>query len=153
MNTLVIYDSVFGNTEKIAQAIAEVLSAKALRVSEASAKEMDGVGLLIAASPTRAFRPTPAMTEWLNALPSGSLKGLRVAAFDTRIRVEDIKPRLLRAMAKRFGYAADPILAALVKKGGAQTVAPEGFFVEDSEGPLKNGELQRAVTWAKALIQ
>lgn len=151
MNAFIVYDSVFGNTEKIAQAIAEVLGSKAVRVSEARVEDLAGVGLLIAASPTRAFKPTPTITEWLRALPEGSLKGVRVTALDTRIRVEDIKPRLLRAMAKRFGYAANPMLAALVKKGGTQAAPPEGFFVQESEGPLKDGETQRAAEWAKTL--
>jgi len=153
MSALIVYDSIFGNTEKMAHAVAAALGAKVLRVSEASAKEMNGVNLLIAASPTRGFRPTPAMAEWLNALPSGSLKGMRITAFDTRISPEAIKSSILRAMTKRFGYAADPIVSALIKKGGTQAVPSEGFFVEASEGPLRDGEIQRAAVWAKSILE
>lgn len=153
MNAYIVYDSVFGNTALIAQTAAEALGAKAIRVCDARAEELAGAGLLIAASPTRGFKPTPAITEWLRALPVGMLAGVRVAALDTRIQPDDIKSRVLRAMVKRFGYAADPMLAALVKKGGEQAAAPEGFFVKESEGPLKDGEAQRAAEWAKALAK
>ena len=153
MNTLIVYDSVFGNTEKIAKAVAEALDAKAVRVTDAHAEDLAGLDLLIAASPTRAFRPLPSLTEWLKALPADAPKGVRVAAFDTRVRPEDIKSRLLRGMVKRFGYAADPMLATLIKKGGAQAAPSEGFFVMDSEGPLVEGEAQRAADWAKALAK
>ncbi len=153
MDTYVVYDSVFGNTEKLAKAVAEAAGAKAVRVLEVRLEALHDTKLLIAASPTRAFKPTPAMTEWLQGLPEGAMKGVRVAALDTRIRVEEIKPRLLRAMAKRFGYAADPMLKLLVKKGGTQAAPPQGFYVCESEGPLKEGEAQRAADWAKTLIK
>lgn len=153
INALIVYDSIFGNTEKIVRSVAEALNAKAVRVADARAEDLAGLGLLIAASPTHTFNPTPALAGWLKALPAGSLNGVRVAALDTRIRMEDIKSRLLLAMVKRFGYAADSMLATLIKKGGAQAAAPEGFFVMDSEGPLAEGEAQRAAGWAKALVK
>jgi len=52
-----------------------------------------------------------------------------------------------------FGYAAKPIADILVKKGGELFAPPEGFFVKGREGPLKDGELQRAAIWARALIK
>ncbi|MDW7650182.1 MAG: hypothetical protein SCK29_00780 [Bacillota bacterium] len=54
-------------------------------------------------------------------------------------------------MAKRFGYAAKPIADKLVRKGGSLASTPEGFYVKDSEGPLKDGELKRAGDWAATL--
>ncbi len=52
---------------------------------------------------------------------------------------------------KMGGYAAPRIVEALKKKGGNLVVPPEGFLVKDREGPLKEGELERAATWAKGL--
>jgi hypothetical protein len=55
-------------------------------------------------------------------------------------------------MVKLFGYAAAPIAKQLTKKGGELAVAPEGFFVAGTEGPLKEGEFTRAAEWAKRII-
>jgi flavodoxin len=62
MNALVIYDSVFGNTEQIAQAIGNALGSqedvKIVRVSNVKPEQLTGLKLLIVGSPTRQFRPT-----------------------------------------------------------------------------------------------
>jgi len=78
---------------------------------------------------------------------------LRVAAFDTRISTADVRSRLLKMMARLFGYAAKPIADGLQKKGGALAAPPEGFFVEATKGPLKHGEIERATTWARTLLK
>jgi hypothetical protein len=54
---------------------------------------------------------------------------------------------------KLFGYAAKPIAYKLEKKGGSLVIPPEGFLVKASEGPLKDGELERAADWAKLIIE
>lgn len=88
---------------------------------------------------------------FLKTLPSGSLKGVRVAAFDTRADVQEVNSRILTLFVKLFGYAAEPIAARLVKKGGTQALPPAGFFVNGKEGPLKDGELERAAAWAQQI--
>ena len=55
-------------------------------------------------------------------------------------------------MVKLFGYAAKPIAAALVKKGGVLAATPVGFYVDDIEGPLLAGEETRAAEWASQLV-
>ena len=69
MPALIVYDSIFGNTAQIAEAIADELKASeavTLRpVAEASADDLDGISLLVLGSPTRGFRPTPAIQEFL----------------------------------------------------------------------------------------
>lgn len=82
---LVIYDSVFGNTEKIAQSIAAVFGTQAMPVSQTEAGQLRGLDLLGVGSPTRAFRPTEGIAKLLNGLPKNYLAGVRVAAFHTRI--------------------------------------------------------------------
>lgn len=157
MKTLIVYDSVFGNTEQIALAIGNSLgsgeSVVALRVSEIKPEHLTGLGLLIVGSPTRAFKPTKAIVNFLNKIPSNGLKGVKVSAFDTRISITDVNSRLLNILVRLFGYAANPIADKLVKKGGDLIIPPEGFFVKDSEGPLKDGELERAADWAKLVIK
>jgi flavodoxin I len=52
-----------------------------------------------------------------------------------------------------FGYAAQPITDRLEKKGGELVVPAEGFYVADTEGPLLEGELERAAEWAKEIVR
>lgn len=157
MKALVVYDSVFGNTEKVAQAMGQALNAvaevKTLRVGDVKPEDLAGLDGLVVGSPTRAFSPTPATTKWLKNLTKRNLQGVKVAAFDTRFNVEDAPSKILKGMVKVFGYAAEPIGKRLQKKGGDLIIAPEGFFVLDSEGPLKDGELLRAASWVQQLFK
>ena len=157
MKALVIYESFFGNTEKIAQVIGDAFSSlmevEVCKVSEVRPEQLKGLNLLIVGSPTRGFMPSPAIKSFLRSIPSGGLKNIKAAAFDTRISEDDAKPRVLRFLMKVFGYAAEPISKKLRKKGAEIIVAPEGFCVNDTEGPLKEGELERAATWAKQIIE
>jgi flavodoxin len=156
MKALVVYDSVFGNTEKVAQAIGAALGFPAevgvLRVGGMAPGQLEGVEVLIVGSPTRAFSPTPATKAMLKAIPAKALSGVKVAAFDTRISMEDTDSGFLRTMVKVFGYPAKPIAERLMSKSGDLVLAPEGFYVQDTEGPLKDGELERAEAWAKQVI-
>ncbi|HHY95023.1 MAG TPA: flavodoxin family protein [Firmicutes bacterium] len=156
MKALVVYDSVFGNTEKVAQAIGDSLGAKedvaVSRVTDVKLEQIDGLTLLLVGSPTRGFKPTKAIVEFLDRIPAGGLKGVRISAFDTRISAEDVNSRFLKTLMRVFRYAAEPIARKLEKKGGTLTVPPEGFIVKDSEGPLKEGELKRAAGWAKSIM-
>ncbi|MCJ7695599.1 MAG: flavodoxin family protein [Anaerolineaceae bacterium] len=152
MKTLVIYDSFFGNTEKIAQAIGQSLETEIIKVQNFKPEHLEDLEILIVGSPTRAFSPSPEIKSFLKALKRDSLKGVKVAAFDTRISLPDVNSKFLTFMVKLFGYADKPIIKALVKKGGESAVPSEGFFVKESEGPLANGELERAVNWAKGIL-
>jgi len=122
MKVLIVYDSIFGNTEQIALAISNSLGSKenaeTCRVSKMKPEQLNGLGLLIVGSPTRAFRPTKAITNFLKKISSNSLKSVKIAAFDTRISTADINSRLLNVLVKLFGYAAKPIADKLEKKGG-----------------------------------
>ena len=149
MHILVVYDSMYGNTEKLAQAMGSALDAQVRRVGEVKQEELAHVDALIVGSPTQAFQPLKPVKGFLKNLPEGALKGVKVGAFDTRMDVQEVGNRLLTVLAKLFGYAAEPIDALLVRKGGLQTIAPMGFIVGGKEGPLKEGELELAVEWAK----
>ncbi len=153
MKALIVYDSAFGNTEKIAQAMGEAIGCEARRVTEVQPGQLTGLYVLIVGSPTQKFQPLPAIKEFLKNIPAQGLAGVKVAAFDTRFTVSEIeKIRVLAFFVKIFGYAAQPIADRLTKKGGELAVSPEGFFVEDTEGPLKEGELERATEWARQIM-
>ena len=146
MNALVVYDSTFGNTEEIAQAIAEMLeekgSVRIMRVGKATASEVGAADLLVIGCPTQRQRPSPAMKAFLDSVPRRSWRGLSAAAFDTRYR----KPRLLT------GAASRRIARGLRKAGASLVVPPESFFVVAREGPLDEGEAQRARDWARQIL-
>lgn len=158
MKALVVYDSMYGNTRKVAEAIGTALGppeeVAVLQVVEVSPEQLAGLTLLVVGCPTQRFRPTAATTGLLNSIPNHGLRGVRVAAFDTRLTEEEIgRIRILAFFVSIFGYAAKPIADKLQKKGGDLAVAPEGFYVAGTEGPLLEGELERAEAWAKGMVE
>jgi flavodoxin len=145
MKALVVYDSQYGNTEQIARAIAGAVGAEAKvpRFGVLAAGELGSYDLLIVGSPTQEGKPVPTIKTLLEAIPPGSLKNTRVAAFDTRSWMKWVKI---------LGFAAPRIADVLKLKGGSLIAPPEGFLVKTTKGPLVEGELERAAAWAKSLL-
>lgn len=146
MNAFVIYDSQYGNTERIAQAIAGALAERAnvqlVPMAQAPALLSANVDLLILGGPTQSRGPTPAMRAFLANLPSQVLKGLPAASFDTRLS----KPEWLT------GSAARGIAETLGKMGVSLLLPSESFLVTGKEGPLVDGETERAASWARTVL-
>jgi flavodoxin I len=142
----VVFDSVYGNTEKIARATGAAVAGdvKVLRPGAATASELESTDLLIVGSPTQGGRPTPAIQDFVTGVSEPAIKGVNVAAFDTRFSTR---------LVKVFGYAAGRIARSLQAKGGTLVLPPEGFFVKGREGPLKEGELERAAAWAREIVK
>jgi flavodoxin len=156
MKALIVYESFFGNTEKVAFAVREALATagdvRAVRVADVTPADLGGIDLLVVGTPTRGFSAGPATKAWIKTLTAGSLRGKKVAAFDTRIDPADVKSRILPPLVKLFGYAAEPLAQQLRKLGGSDAAPPAGFYVQDSEGPLKAGEIERAAAWARGMV-
>jgi hypothetical protein len=92
----------------------------------------------------RAFAPEagaegPGIRDWFGALPKAA-PGAHAAAFDTRGDV------------KRAGGAARKISQRLRRHGYDLVTKPEGFIIEGTEGPLRDGERDKAKAWGVALI-
>ena len=150
---LVVYDSVFGNTAKIAGAIGEALNnAPVKKISEVEGADLENLKILFVGSPTRAFRPTPATMEFLKSLGQNTLSGVKAAAFDTRIPIDQTESGFLKMMIKLFGYADTKITKALAKTGADLAIESEGFGVTGTEGPLVEGEIERAQDWARQIL-
>ncbi len=144
MKALIVYDSQYGNTEQIAKIIAgglgngvDVILKKA---AAAGPGDITGIDLLLVGSPTQGAKPTVPIQDFLNKLPADVLKGIRAAAFDTR---------MTNPIIRMFGYAAPKIDKVLVEKGAVSAARPEGFWVTGGKGPLKDFEITRAAHWAE----
>ncbi len=145
MKTLIIYDSLYGNTETIAQTIGNAIpgEVQVLHVREASPSGLEAYDLLVVGAPTHGAKPSPDMQGFLDQIQAPALEGVKVAGFDTR---------MTNKLITMFGVAAPKIAKALQQKGGTPVGKPEGFYVTGGEGPLKDGEVERAARWARGLV-
>ncbi len=162
MKAIVVYESHWGNTAAVAQAIAAGIGpeARALSTAEATGEALIGVDLIVAGAPLLGFSlptekmleglaanaakdPTPpdlshpAMRAWLDSLPKG---GGRAAAFETRIWWSP-------------GSSAKAILGKLEAAGYRPADKPQRFVVKGKYGPLREGELDRAKAWGATLAR
>jgi hypothetical protein len=166
MDVAVVFESVYGNTRTIAEAIAEGVRESApaatvtlLPVDAASPDRLAGAGLLLVGGPTHAFGMTRAGTrrdararatgdlsaatstgvrEWLETLPAPT-GHVRAAAFSTR-------------MGSRLAGDAARGITRQLRRAGYDTSEPQGFVVSGAEGPLRDGEAERARAWAAGLV-
>jgi len=150
-SSLVVYDSTFGNTEKIAQVIAHILHAKLLHIKDTTLKDLENISLLVFGSPVQGGRPTVSIDNFIKKIPPSFLNGVNIATFDTRFKISD-QNLGLRLLMNVIQYAAEKMENALKIKGGISISEPQGFIVEKKEGPLKDGELEIAKQYALSLI-
>jgi flavodoxin len=141
MQSLIIFDSNFGNTKKIAEAIAQGIGedARMITVANFQPHDLTDVQLLIVGSPINGWRPSEKMGKFLASLQDGQLRGYKVAAFDTRVKLFI------------HGDAASKIAKELTHVGASMVAEPEAFFVQGKEGPLLEGEEGRAKVWGVKL--
>jgi hypothetical protein len=163
---VVIFESMYGNTEQIARAIgdglAEAMAVDIIEVGEAPTTLSQDVGLIVVGGPTHAFgmsRPgtraaaakevqTPLVSsgigvrEWLELLEPAA-EPPAAATYDTHVD----HPKLLR----HIGSAASAIAKRLEKRGCEIVGEPEHFWVSGTLGPLRDGELQRARQFGHSL--
>ena len=146
MNVVILCDSKFGNTRRLAEAMERALSPAhtvELRQPTDGLPGAAGIDLLIIGGPTHAHGASQPLKDALQAVPNGSLKGTRAAAFDTRFR-----------MARLLTGSAAASAGKLLKHTGISEVAPvESFFVtRDNPPTLDPGELERAAAWALEVV-
>jgi hypothetical protein len=159
MKAIVVYESHWGNTAAIAQAIAEGIGegARVATTDEAVDAELSGIDLLVAGAPVMMLSlphesarsrvetdhkgppgdaSHPVLRTWLEGLPRAS--GVKAAAFDTRLR-----------WTPRGAYGS--IESGLREAGYDVVSRGKGFVVTGTYGPLRDGELERARTWGREL--
>ncbi|WP_091466983.1 flavodoxin family protein [Paenarthrobacter nitroguajacolicus] len=143
MKALVVYDSGFGNTKSIAEAIAaglNSLNAKVLPVGQLRPEDVSSGDLLVVGSPINGWRPTQKTMEALARLGGRGLSGVVAAGFDTRVKLFI------------HGDAAKKITKTLKEAGASIIAKPMAFYVKGTEGPLLDGETSRATAWGEELL-
>lgn len=162
MRVLLVVESHYGNTRKVADAVAEGLGPHDVLVEDVAqaAAPTPVVDLLVIGGPTHAHglsreatrraahqgnQDGPAVhegvREWLERLPS--VQRAPAAAFDTRVD----RSRLLT------GSASHGMARRLRQRGYRMLDAPESFLVDGAEGPLAPGEVERARDWGARLAR
>jgi hypothetical protein len=161
MRSLVVYESWFGNTRRIAEKIAAALAEEGevdLGSVDDPLPSLVDVDLVVLGAPTHVHGLSSARSRkaavdqrgdageigigvrgWIDGLPVGGRP--RVAVFDTRAH----KPALL------VGSAAHGMARRVRRHGYRLAGDPESFFVEGTEGPLEESELARAWSWGRSL--
>jgi hypothetical protein len=162
---LIVYESLFGNTARVAQAVGEGLrehaEVHAIDVRTAPVTIDSAVDLLVVGGPTHQLGLSRAATrrqaaaqypeasppadtglrEWLGRVDAPA--GTAAIAFDTRLS----RPVLLRP----FNHAAGSAQRLLRRRGFRIAAPAEWFLVDSATGPLGTGELERARTWGQEL--
>ena len=149
MNALVLYESQYGNTEKIAEAIALAIQ-EHMPTRLASVEEVESlheatvnVDLLVIGGPTQRHGLSPRLRHLVGGLGHGALRGVGVATFDTRMH----GPKVMT------GSAATTLRHRLRRAGATLIVEEATFAVAGTEGPLDEGEIERARRFAEQLAK
>lgn len=147
MNALIVHFSKFGNTRLVAEAIADGLAAngtaRVLTTDQLTPADLQDADLVILGTPTHNMNLPEDVRPILQDLPKRILQGASVAAFDTSYRMSGFLARFT---------AAKRLDRKLRKLGGKRVAPPETFFVEGREGPLEEGEVERAKAWAASIL-
>jgi hypothetical protein len=94
-------------------------------------------------SPTHRMNLPEGVRPVFEALPKRILRRTPVAAFDTSYKMS--------AFLSRF-TAAKKLSHKLRQLGGRRIIPPETFHVVGREGPLYDGEVERARAWAASIL-
>lgn len=148
MNTLVVYFSKFGNTQMLAEAIAASLSSngnvRTISSDDLTVDDLKDADLVMMGSPTHNMNLPKSVKPVFDDLPKRILRGTPVAAFDTSYKMSWLLNQ----------FTASKRLARKLRKlGGKLVLPPEIFHVMEREGPLYEGEIERAQTWAGSILQ
>lgn len=153
MKTLLIYDSLYGNTKLLAETIRDAIpgEVKLVHANEVDPTEISEYDLLIIGAPTHSAGPSPTTKNLLQRIDRSIIKGKPIATFDTRLTESAFDKKWLSKLVFAMGFAA-PKIARDLKQKGAQIVGKPGdFYVTGGEGPLKDGEIERATIWAQQI--
>jgi hypothetical protein len=140
MRAMIIYDSNFGNTERIARALAQGLArgganVDCLKIDQVDTGDLRSYGFIAIGGPTHMIRPSKPMKEFLNRLEAVDLRGLKGFAFDTRN-----ESRMNGGHWLVLENSAARVIEGTLMKRKVEIVRPRhSAIVEGREGPLEDG--------------
>ncbi len=145
MESVVVYDSKFEKTRRIAEAIADGLrshgSVRLLEFDELARQNLGSVDLLFIGCPTPADAVTARMEQFVDVLEARPATGMATATFDTGFR-----------MPAALSESTAVTIAGMLRRAGIRSIAPpESFFVGRGDPELEEGETERATSWAKSV--
>lgn len=145
MKSLIVYDTRYGSTEEIARAIAETLdrAGKAVvkRARETTADDVQSADCVVVGSPTHAWDMTPETKGLFERISWARYHDKAAAAFDTKL-------------VQRSAEGAAGKIARALRGAGLRVVAkPQSFFVAGPEGPVAEGEIERARAFGEELAR
>ncbi|MGA5823789.1 flavodoxin family protein [Kitasatospora sp. NPDC094028] len=177
MHTVIVYESMYGNTREIAEAIAEgvhqadpAASVDCLPVAEADTETTRTADLLVVGGPTHMRGMSSGLSRRMAATAEGHKEGHEDAAAEARETAEGPGLRAwfhdlpqtesgtyaaafdTRVDMPRAGGAAEGIAHRLSRHHYDVVAEPQGFIVEGTDGPLRTGELDRARSWGASLV-
>jgi len=131
---IVVYDSKFGNTEKVAKALAsgmegegEGVEVDCVKVEDVEIYRLTGYDLVAVGGPTQMFRMSGPVKSFLQRLEGVGMIGKKAFAFDTKLR-------------SRFAGSAANGIEKRLRRLGMSIVRPHASaIVKGSEGPLEEG--------------
>ena len=152
MNSIIVYDTSYGNTKKIAETIAETLKESGMevtlfKVNEVKKLSAKDYNLLVLGSPTKFGTMTFAMKWFLGKVKSEEWTNKPFAAFDTE-NPENIEQSQLQ---NKEWSAAEKIAEKLKEKKMNQLAPVLKALVLGQKGPLVEGEINRARDYASEL--
>lgn len=160
MQALVVYESLWGNTKAVAQAIADGFGNRAEAVSTADTDPelLHDVDLLVVGAPILGFTlPTETMRHSIESNPTHKDHPPDISHPSTRSWLKTIASDtgFFATFETKIwwspGSSAKRIAKSLASAGYLQLTGPESFIVEGTYGPLRDGELERARDWGTNL--
>jgi menaquinone-dependent protoporphyrinogen IX oxidase len=152
MKGIVVYDTSYGNTKKIAETIAETLKESEIEddlfyvkdVKKLSAKDYD---FLVLGSPTKFGTMSLKVRFFLGKVKSEEWMNKPFAAFDTE-NPENVERARIE---KKEWSAAEKIAKRLKEKKMNQLLPVLKALVLGQKGPLVEGEIERTKGYAREL--
>lgn len=141
MKSIVIFDSNYGSTKKIANIIAKTLDTKSISVVDVSDDDLKNLDLLIVGSPIIGWMPTQKIQTFLSKISPKIVSGVKFATFDTRVKLF-IHGDAMKKIANRLTFL-----------GAVQITSPMAFYVKNKEGTLFEEETTKASIWANDIKQ
>ena len=142
----IVVESKYGNTAKVAEAIAKGLNESGIedvtisRIREADISQIARADIILIGSPNHVGGPTRSVRKFIRGMSTNNLSDKPVAFFDTYI-------------GKDVGKAVHKMETEMFSRSPKTRVLTPGLSlrVEGMKGPLAEGELEKAAEFGQSI--